>query len=78
MAGTADTAHWGIEDPAAVEGKNIEKERAFAQDICATGSRLYNKTTGLIKASAATASKIGKERVEWGARNGTPLAPGLL
>jgi arsenate reductase (thioredoxin) len=24
------TAHWGIEDPAAVEGMNIEKERAFA------------------------------------------------
>ena len=23
------TAHWGIEDPAAVEGTNIEKERAF-------------------------------------------------
>src|SRR5687767_1125174 len=25
------TAHWGIEDPAAVEGTEIEKERAFAQ-----------------------------------------------
>jgi arsenate reductase len=25
------TAHWGIEDPAAVEGTNIEKERAFSQ-----------------------------------------------
>jgi arsenate reductase (thioredoxin) len=25
------TAHWGIEDPAAVEGGEIEKERAFAQ-----------------------------------------------
>ena len=25
------TAHWGIEDPAAVEGTYIEKERAFAQ-----------------------------------------------
>jgi arsenate reductase (thioredoxin) len=29
--GTPMTAHWGIEDPAAVEGTNIEKERAFAQ-----------------------------------------------
>ena len=25
------TAHWGIEDPAAVEGTTIEKERAFNQ-----------------------------------------------
>jgi arsenate reductase len=25
------TAHWGIEDPAAVEGTPIEKERAFVQ-----------------------------------------------
>jgi arsenate reductase len=25
------TAHWGIEDPAAVEGKAIDKERAFNQ-----------------------------------------------
>lgn len=25
------TAHWGIEDPAAVEGTDLEKERAFEQ-----------------------------------------------
>ncbi len=25
------TAHWGIEDPAAVEGSDIDKERAFVQ-----------------------------------------------
>jgi arsenate reductase len=25
------TAHWGIEDPAAVEGTDLEKERAFTQ-----------------------------------------------
>ncbi|MGL4495203.1 MAG: arsenate reductase ArsC [Beijerinckiaceae bacterium] len=25
------TAHWGIEDPAAVEGSDVDKERAFAQ-----------------------------------------------
>ena len=27
--GQPTTAHWGIEDPAAVEGSNIDKERAF-------------------------------------------------
>lgn len=27
------TAHWGIEDPAAVEGTDIEKERAFVQAL---------------------------------------------
>ncbi|WP_275790002.1 arsenate reductase ArsC [Pararhizobium gei] len=25
------TAHWGVEDPAAVEGSDFEKERAFSQ-----------------------------------------------
>ena len=25
------TAHWGIEDPAAIEGTDIDKERAFAE-----------------------------------------------
>jgi arsenate reductase len=29
--GHTATAHWGIEDPAAVEGTDIEKERAFVQ-----------------------------------------------
>ena len=27
------TAHWGIEDPAKVEGSDIEKERAFVQSL---------------------------------------------
>src|SRR5215217_3010469 len=29
--GHPTTAHWGIEDPAAVEGSDLEKERAFVQ-----------------------------------------------
>jgi arsenate reductase len=29
--GKPATAHWGIQDPAAVEGHDIEKERAFVQ-----------------------------------------------
>ena len=28
--GHAMTAHWGIDDPAAIEGSDLEKERAFA------------------------------------------------
>ncbi len=31
MAGKPATAHWGIKDPAAVEGHDIDKERAFVQ-----------------------------------------------
>ena len=38
------TAHWGIEDPAAVEGTNIEKERAFALAF----RYLRNRITGFI------------------------------
>ncbi len=29
--GSPVTAHWGIEDPAAVEGSDLDKERAFEQ-----------------------------------------------
>ena len=29
--GSPATAHWGIEDPAAVEGTDVEKQRAFAR-----------------------------------------------
>lgn len=29
--GHPTTAHWGIEDPAAVEGTDVEKERAFVE-----------------------------------------------
>ncbi|MGE0847932.1 MAG: arsenate reductase ArsC [Flavobacteriaceae bacterium] len=34
------TAHWGIEDPAAVEGTDIEKERAFQQAFRFLRSRI--------------------------------------
>lgn len=33
-------AHWGIEDPAAVEGSDIDKERAFVQAFKFLGNRL--------------------------------------
>ena len=29
--GQPSTAHWGIEDPAAIQGPDIEKEQAFVQ-----------------------------------------------
>jgi arsenate reductase len=34
------TAHWGIQDPAAVEGTDIEKERAFSQAALFTKNRI--------------------------------------
>src|SRR5688572_32922590 len=36
------TAHWGIEDPAAVEGNDIEKERAFVQAAKYLKTRISN------------------------------------
>lgn len=38
--GHSATAHWGIDDPAAVEGLDIEKERAFATAFKAMRSRI--------------------------------------
>ncbi len=40
-AGDAMTAHWGIDDPAAVEGGGIDKERAFATAFKAMRSRIH-------------------------------------
>ena len=34
------TAHWGVEDPAHVEGTNIEKEAAFATAFNQLRSRI--------------------------------------
>lgn len=34
------TAHWGIEDPAAVEGADIEKQRAFERAFCELRNRI--------------------------------------
>src|SRR3954452_14162981 len=39
------TAHWGIEDPAAVEGSDIEKERAFMQAAKYLRTRIANFLT---------------------------------
>ena len=48
------TAHWGIEDPAAVEGMEVEKERAFA-----TAFRyLRNRITAFIALPIKSLDKI--------------------
>jgi arsenate reductase len=38
--GQPTTAHWGIEDPAAVEGTDVEKERAFNQAFRSMRNRI--------------------------------------
>jgi arsenate reductase (thioredoxin) len=48
------TAHWGIEDPAAVEGTDIEKERAFAQAF----RYLRNRITAFIALPIKSLDKI--------------------
>lgn len=34
------TAHWGIEDPAAVEGTDLEKQAAFLKAFCFLKNRI--------------------------------------
>lgn len=38
--GNPMTAHWGIEDPAAVEGTDVDKERAFNQALSLMRNRI--------------------------------------
>ena len=48
------TAHWGIEDPAVVEGTDIEKERAFALAF----RYLRNRITVLIELPSRVSTKF--------------------
>jgi arsenate reductase len=59
------TAHWGIEDPAAVEGTGIEKERAFVTAFKYLKNRISVFTSLPIKsldrmALGAELRKIGR------------------
>ena len=55
------TAHWGIEDPAAVEGSEVEKGRAFAQAAC----YLKNRISLLVNLPLATIDKLSlQEQLE--------------
>jgi arsenate reductase len=46
------TAHWGIEDPAAVEGGDIDKQRAFNEAFRYLRNRITAFTPCRLKASA--------------------------
>jgi len=48
------TAHWGIEDPAAVEGTDIEKERAFSQ----AARFMKNRISAFLSLPLSTIDKV--------------------
>jgi arsenate reductase (thioredoxin) len=48
------TAHWGIEDPAAVEGSDIEKEKASIQ----TGKYLKNRISAFLALPMASLDQV--------------------
>ena len=71
------TAHWGIEDPAAVEGSDIEKERAFVQ----SARYLKNRIAALLALPLESLDQVARTqrlgeigRLE-GATAGTGLRP---
>jgi arsenate reductase len=51
------TAHWGIEDPAAVEGTEMEKGRAFAQ----AARYLKNRIMSFVSLPIASIDKLALE-----------------
>ncbi|UXS01272.1 arsenate reductase ArsC [Agrobacterium tumefaciens] len=52
------TAHWGIEDPAAVEGSEVEIQRAFAQ----AARFLKNRITAFINLPIASIDRMALEQ----------------
>ncbi|MBN8535384.1 MAG: arsenate reductase ArsC [Rhizobiales bacterium] len=55
--GHPTTAHWGIEDPASVEGTDIEKERAFVEAL----RLMRNRITIFINLPFATLDKLAMQ-----------------
>lgn len=51
------TAHWGVEDPAAVEGSDFEKERAFSQ----AARFLKNRIMAFLSLPLASIDKLALE-----------------
>jgi arsenate reductase len=67
------TAHWGIEDPAAVEGSDFEKETAFI-----TAARYLKNRISLFAALPLTSldsMALSKKLREIGESDGTTLHP---
>jgi arsenate reductase len=73
--GAPISAHWGIEDPAAVEGTDIEKERAFAHAFRYLRNRI-SQFTALPIESLDKMSLTNRLR-EIGALEGATHAPQL-
>jgi arsenate reductase len=68
------SAHWGIDDPAAVEGSDIEKERAFVQAFRFMKNRIGVFTALPIKRLDAVAlgAKLREIGHSEGASHGRP------
>lgn len=52
------TAHWGVEDPAAVVGSEVEIQRAFAQ----AARFLKNRITAFINLPIASIDRLALEQ----------------
>jgi arsenate reductase len=56
--GHPTTAHWGIEDPAAVQGTDIEKERAFVEAF----RLMRNRITIFVNLPFSTLDKLATQQ----------------
>ena len=67
------TAHWGVEDPAAVEGSEVDKGRAFAQ----AARFLKNRITAFLSLPLSSIDKLALETHlhQIGAMEGATLQP---
>ena len=68
------TAHWGIEDPAAVEGSEIEKQRAFNEAFRYLRNRISAFTSLPLKSLDKLV--LGARLREIGRMEGSTLRPG--
>jgi protein-tyrosine-phosphatase len=71
LPGQPMTAHWGIEDPAAVEGSNIERKKAFVTAL----RYLRNRIAAFVNLPLASLDEmsLGKQLREIGRREGASI-----